>query len=50
MSAPYLKEAALLENIADEFIQMHQTLVVPDMMCENGQHHGMLWKRDRENW
>lgn len=47
MTVPYLKEAALLEDVANELIQVHQTLVVPDMMCENGQHHGVLWKTDR---
>lgn len=47
MTVPYLKEAALLEDIADELIQVHQTLVVPDMMGENRQHHGVLWRTER---
>ncbi len=44
MTVPYLKEAALLEDVANELIQVHQTLVVPDMMGEDRQHHGMLWR------
>lgn len=47
MSAPYLKEAALLEDVADELIQVHQTLVVPDVMREDRQHHGVLWRTQR---
>lgn len=47
MTVPYLKEAALLENIANELIQVHQTLVVPDMMGEHRQHHGVLWRTER---
>lgn len=43
MTVPYLKEAALLEDVAYELIQVHQALVVPDMMGENRQHHGVLW-------
>lgn len=46
-TVPYLKKAALLEDIADELIQVHQTLVVPDMMSENRQHHGVLWTTER---
>lgn len=48
MTVPYLKEAALLEDIADELIQVHQALVVPDMMGENGEHHGVLWRQKRK--
>lgn len=47
MTVPYLKEAALLEDVANELIQVHQTLVVPDMMGENRQHHGVLWSTER---
>lgn len=45
MTVPYLKEAALLEDVANELIQVHQALVVPDMMGENRQHHGVLWRQ-----
>ena len=45
---PYLKEAALLEDVANELIQVHQTLVVADVMGENRQHHGVLWRTQRE--
>lgn len=44
---PYLKEAALCEDVANELIQVHQTLVVPDMMGKNRQHHSMLWRTER---
>lgn len=47
MIVPYLKEAALLEDIADELIQVHETLVVADVMGENGEHHGVLWRTQR---
>ena len=47
MTVPYLKEAALLEDVADELIQVHQTLVVSDMMGEDRQHHGVLWRTER---
>lgn len=50
MTVPYLKEAALLEDVANELIQVHQTLVVADVMGENRQHHGVLWRTQRENW
>lgn len=26
---------------------MHQTLVVADVMGEDGQHHGVLWRRGK---
>ena len=44
---PYLEEAALLEDVADELVQVHQALVVADVVGENWQHHGMLL-RERE--
>ena len=44
---PYLKEATLCEDITNELIQVHQTLVVPDMMGKNRQHHGVLWRTER---
>lgn len=47
MTVPYLKEAALLEDVANELIQVHQTLVVPDVMGEHRQHHGVLWRTER---
>lgn len=47
MTDSYLKEAALLEDIGDELIQMHETLVVADMMGENREHHGVLWRTER---
>lgn len=47
MTVSYLKEAALLEDVANELIQVHQTLVVPDMVGENRQHHGVLWRTER---
>lgn len=47
VTVSYLQEAALLEDVANELIQMHQTLVVADVMGENWQHHGML-RRDGE--
>lgn len=46
-TAPYLKEAALDEDVADELIQVHQTLVISDMMGEDRQHHGVLWRQER---
>ena len=49
MTVNYLKEAAFLEDVANELIQVHQTLVVPDMMSENRQHHGVLWRTEK-NW
>lgn len=45
MPMPYLEEAALLEDVADELIQVHQALVVPDVVGEDGQHHGVLGKK-----
>ena len=39
---PHLKEAALLEDVADELVQVHQTLVVADVVGEDGEHHGVL--------
>lgn len=45
MTVPYLKEAALLEDVANELIQVHQALVVPDMMGENREHHGVLGRQ-----
>lgn len=47
MTVSYLKEAALLEDVANELIQVHQTLVVADMMGEDRQHHGVLWRTQR---
>lgn len=47
MTVPYLKEAAILEDVTNELVQVHQTLVVPDVMGENRQHHGMLWRREK---
>ena len=47
MTAPYLKETALLEDVATKLIQVHQTLVVPDVMGENREHHGVLWTTER---
>ena len=47
MAVHYLKEAALLEDVANESVQVHQTLVVPDMMGEDRQHHGVLWRTER---
>lgn len=44
---PYLKEATLCEDVTNELIQVHQTLVVPDMMGKNRQHHGVLWRTER---
>lgn len=48
VTGPYLKEAAVLEDIANQLIQVHQTLVVSDVMGENREHHGMLLD-DRKN-
>lgn len=42
MTVTYLKEAALLEDVADELVQVHQALVVTDVMGEDRQHHGVL--------
>lgn len=47
MTVPYLKEAALLEDVSNELIQVHQALVVSDVMGENRQHHGVLWRTER---
>lgn len=47
MTLPHLQEAALGEDVADELVQVHQTLVVPYVMGEDGQHHGVLWRRDK---
>lgn len=47
MTLPHLQEAALGEDVADELIQVHQTLVVPYVMGEDGQHHGVLWRKDK---
>lgn len=49
ITVTYLKEAALLEDVANELIQVHQTLVVPNMMGENRKHHGVLRTRERVN-
>lgn len=38
----HLQEAAVLEDIADELVQVHQALVVSDVMGENREHHGVL--------
>lgn len=46
MTLPHLQEAALGEDVADELVQVHQTLVVSYVMGEDGQHHGVLWRRE----
>lgn len=44
-AAPYLQEAAFLEDVANELVQVHEALVVADVVGEDGQHHGVLWWR-----
>lgn len=52
MTVHYLEEAALLEDVANELIQVHQTLVVSDVMGEHRKHHGVLrrTKRTTSKW
>lgn len=45
---PHLQEAAVLEDVADELVQVHEALVVADVVGEDRQHHGVLWRsRDK---
>lgn len=47
MGGPHLQEAAFLEDVADELVQVHEALVVADVVGEDGQHHGVLWWETR---
>lgn len=42
MGGAHLQEAAFLEDVADELVQVHEALVVADVVGEDGQHHGVL--------
>lgn len=46
--SPHLQEAAFLEDVADELVQVHEALVVADVVGEDGQHHGVLRRDTRE--
>lgn len=47
MGGPHLQEAAFLEDVANELVQVHEALVIADVVGEDGQHHGVLWWRTR---
>lgn len=47
VSGPHLQEAAFLEDVANELVQVHEALVIADVVGKDGQHHGMLWWRTK---
>lgn len=38
----YLQQAPISKSVAYQFVQMHQTLMVADMVGEDREHHCML--------
>jgi len=38
----YLQQAPILKSVAYQFVQMHQTLMVADMVGEDRKHHCVL--------
>lgn len=43
--SPHLQQTAILESVSYQLVQVHQALMVSDVMGQNRQHHGMLGKK-----